>query len=116
MMAIAYDSAGATLSSRRTGARHDVRATRLWRKFGRADVTRLLYAESLIVSYKQPRFEAGGHTVANRGARPNELFPEDDGSRRAVEVESELALPVSGLSGTNVGRKSTHGQETSFSR
>ena len=74
MMAIAYDSAGATLSSRRTGARHDVRATRLWRKFGRADVTRLLYAESLVVSYRQPRFEAGRHTVANRGARPNELF------------------------------------------
>ena len=79
-------------------------------------MTGLLYAESLVVSYKQPRFEAGGHTVANRGARPNELFPEDDGSRRAVEAESELALPFSGLPGTNVGRKLTHGQETGFAR
>jgi hypothetical protein len=78
----------------------DVGATRLWCKFGRADVTRLLYAESLIVSYKQPRFEAGGHTIANRGARPNGLFLK----MTAVEVESELALPVSGLPGTNVGK------------
>ena len=85
-------------------------------KFGRADVTRIPYAESLVVSYKQPRFEAGGPTVANRGAQPKEFFPEDDGSRRAIEVESELALPFSGLPGTNVGRKLTHGQETGFSR
>jgi hypothetical protein len=32
----------------------------LWCKFHRADVTRLPYAESLVVSYEQPRFEAGG--------------------------------------------------------
>jgi len=91
-------------------------ARRLSYKFGRADVTRLPYAESLVISYKQTWFEVGGHRVADRGARPNKLFPEDDGSRRAVEVESELALPFSGLPRTNVGRKLTHEQETGFSR
>jgi hypothetical protein len=37
------------------GTRRDVRVARLWRPFGRADVTRSSYAEALVASYKQPR-------------------------------------------------------------